>query len=147
GWGPAHLELRVTNRGIRIIEVNPRLAGGFIPRLVRLSLGVDLIEQTIRLVSGQVPVLERSLARHASIRFLLPSEDGVFVGADGIDEAKNLPNVIEVNVYAQPESKVERRGDFRDRIGHVIACGPEAHSVRCAAETAHAAIRLRVRPR
>ena len=147
GWGPAHLELRVTSRGIRIIEVNPRLAGGFIPRLVRLSSGVDLIEQTIRLVSGQSPSLERSSTDHASIRFLLPTEDGVFVGADGIDEAKSLPNVSEVNVYAQPESQVQRRGDFRDRIGHVVACGPTAQAVSFAADTARAAIHLRVRPK
>lgn len=145
GWGPAHLELRVTSRGIRIIEVNPRLAGGFIPRLVRLSSGIDLIEQTIRLVSGQSPSLEKSLMDHASIRFLLPVEDGVFVGADGIEEAKKVPNVAEVNVYAQPESQVQRRGDFRDRIGHVVACGPIAQAVSFAADTARAAIHLRVR--
>jgi biotin carboxylase len=146
GWGPAHLELRVTSRGIRIIEVNPRLAGGFIPRMVQLSCGVDLIAQTIRLVSGQFPSLEKPFARHASIRFLIPPGDGVFIAAEGVDEAKKLPDVVEVNIYVQPESKVQRRGDFRDRIGHVIACGATAQSARCAAEKAHAAVRLLVNP-
>ena len=68
------------------------------------------------------------------------------MAAEGVDEAQKLPDVVEVNVYAQPESKVQRRGDFRDRIGHVIACGATAQSARCAAEKAHARVRLLVNP-
>lgn len=144
GWGPAHLELRVTDRGIKIIEVNPRLAGGFIPWLVHLSRGVDLIEQTIRLVSGKTPLLETTLSRHTSIRFLIPEDEGVFTGADGVAEASNVPGVVEVNVSAQSGSRVQRRGDFRDRIGYVIGCGEFAQSACHAVDTALAEIRLQI---
>src|SRR5262249_54068333 len=54
-WGPAHVELRLAAAGPVVIEINPRLAGGFIPELVRLSTGLDLIEATVALAAGVTP--------------------------------------------------------------------------------------------
>ncbi|MDT7543409.1 MAG: hypothetical protein QOE33_3313 [Acidobacteriota bacterium] len=146
GWGGAHIELRFTSDGPHIIEVNPRLAGGYIPELVRLASGVDLISETIRLVTGREPDLKVSSSAFASIRFLLPDEDGLLRGASGMDEAESLPGVAEVKLYVKPDSVVKRHGDFRDRIGHVIACGPTTYAARAAATAAWSAIHLRIEP-
>jgi biotin carboxylase len=145
GWGPAHVELRFAADGPKIIEVNPRLAGGYIPELVRLARGVDLIAETIKLVAGRGAEVRATLARHSSIRFILPEQEGVLAGVDGIDEAAGLPGVVEVRLYLPVGSKLQLCGDFRDRVGHVLACGDDAPSVREAAEAGRDAVRLRVR--
>src|SRR4029079_12563216 len=41
GFGPAHTEIRVGPRGPVVIEVNPRLAGGRRPTLVRPATARD----------------------------------------------------------------------------------------------------------
>ena len=146
GWGAAHIELRLTAGGPHIVEVNPRLAGGYIPELVRLASGVDLISETVRLVAGGEPDLKVSSGGFASIRFLLPDDDGLLRGASGMDEAARVPGITEVKLYAKPDSAVKRHGDFRDRIGHVIACATTPRAARNAAATARSAIRLRIEP-
>lgn len=141
-WGPAHVELRLTEQGPKIIEVNPRLAGGYIPELVRLASGIDLISQTIRAVTGNRPGLEPLANRHASVRFILAPQEGTLRIVEGLDKARRVPDVVDVKLYSDPGSKVFLRGDFRDRIGHVISCNDTGTKARHSAETAHRAIRV-----
>ena len=144
GWGPAHIELRLTKSGPQIIEINPRLAGGFIPELVRLSCGIDLISETILLALGEQPELRNTCREHTSIRFILPPGDGTLVGVAGLDQAQSIPGIMEVKLYSPVGTEMRRNGDFRDRVGHVISRGSTHEQAVEAAETAHRAITLLV---
>ncbi len=146
GWGAAHTELRLTEDGPVIIEVNPRLAGGFIPKIVGLASGVDLISESIALATGQQPELNPAMNRYASIRFILAQEDGELIRSEGWEKAQRVPGVVEAKLYAQPGARIVRRGDFRDRIGHVIAYGDTPSASQQAALAAHAMIRLVIQP-
>lgn len=146
GWGPAHIELRLTESGPQIIEVNPRLAGGYIPELVRLSCGIDLISETIALVVGAQPQLSRSCHEHTSIRFILSPGDGTLIGVEGLDHAQSVPGIVDVKLYSQPGVEIRRHGDFRDRVGHVIARGSTHEEAVHAADTAHRAVKLIIEP-
>jgi biotin carboxylase len=142
GWGPAHLELRLAASGPKIIEVNPRLAGGFIPELVRLAQGIDLISEMVLLASGQERSIKRTSERYASLRFILPPADGILVRAEGLSAAEQQSGVVEARLYAKPGNSVRRQGDFRDRVGHVIATGDTIEAARKAVERAHNLISL-----
>jgi biotin carboxylase len=146
GWGPAHTELRLTVRGPTIIEVNPRLAGGFIPELVRKAQAIDLIAETIRRVAGQRPTIRKFDHRHASIRFILPDRDGVLVTVEGLDRIREIPGVDEARLYIKPGESLLRRGDFRDRIGHVITTGDSPEAARDAVRRASGLLRVRIEP-
>ena len=130
GWGPLHWELRIRDGQAFPMEVNPRLAGGFIPELVRHATGVDLIRETLRLVVGQTPRLQPSRREHASIRFLVPPAAGRLVAIDGVDEARRAEGVVEVALYRSIGDGLTLKGDFRDRSGHVLARAP--HGARAA---------------
>jgi S-sulfo-L-cysteine synthase (3-phospho-L-serine-dependent) len=145
-WGPAHTELRLTSDGPKIIEVNPRLAGGFIPELVRLASGVDLIAQTIRIAAGLELELEQTKNLHASIRFFLPKLAGTLKRVEGVSIANQIPTVVELQFYYNLGDQVFCRGDFRDRVGHVIACSDTATPAIHAAELANSLIKLAVEP-
>ncbi|HEX8696888.1 MAG TPA: ATP-grasp domain-containing protein [Longimicrobium sp.] len=145
GWGPLHWELRIDREGRAVpMEVNPRLAGGFIPELVRHAEGIDLIRETLRLVVGREPGLVRAHRRHASIRFLFAPGAGRLAAIDGMSSALGRPDVVEVRAYRRPGDALAVHGDFRDRIGHVVACAPEARAAARAAEGARDTVRVRV---
>ena len=146
GWGPAHIELRMSESGPQIIEVNPRLAGGYIPELVRLSCGIGLISETIARVVGEQPQLSSTCHYHTSIRFILSPENGTLVGVAGLDQVQSVPGIVEVKLYAPVGAELRRHGDFRDRIGHVIARGSTHEEAVQAAETAHSAVNLIIQP-
>ncbi|WP_420124970.1 ATP-grasp domain-containing protein [Longimicrobium sp.] len=143
GWGPLHWEMRITADGRAVpMEVNPRLAGGFIPELVRHAQGIDLIRETLRLVVGQAPQPAAARHRYASIRFLFAPAAGRLEAVEGLDEARAREGVVDVSLYRPVGSELTIEGDFRDRIGHVVACTDESEAACTAAEGARGAIRI-----
>lgn len=63
--GLFHVEFIWTADGPRLIEVNPRAAGGAIPDLVRAATGVNLFELLVRLHAGERLGLAALPLRHA----------------------------------------------------------------------------------
>lgn len=120
-FGPSHSEVRITPAGVKVIEVNPRLAGGYIPELVRLATGIDLVREAVSRAAGGFSCLPRLTHRHASIRFLIPPDD-VFIGSvRGIEDAGRIRGVADIQLYRTLEKRTQILHDFRDRVGHVIA--------------------------
>jgi len=149
GWGPIHTELRLGKEGPLIIEINPRLAGGFIPELVRLTTGIDPIRETIHAVTGRPVVLKPSRNCFASLRFIMAQSDGLIDRISGLDAARAVPGVKAVEMYKEEGRECLVTHDFRDRIGHVIAVvdqleGAEAAAAD-AADRARDAIAVRLR--
>ncbi|RWA60760.1 acetyl-CoA carboxylase biotin carboxylase subunit family protein [Mesorhizobium sp.] len=125
GWGPANIELRWTERGPVVIEVNARLPGWTTPRLVQLAYGVDIINEHINLVIGNACDLRTRHSHVAIARFLVPDRNGILAPIDGISRAAAVPGVEEVRFYVEPGTPIIRKGDHLDMIGHVIAASPE----------------------
>ncbi|MGI5131224.1 ATP-grasp domain-containing protein [Pseudonocardia sp. CA-107938] len=74
--GATHLELKLTSRGPRVVELNARLAGGLIPYLGRLTGGADLELAAATIACGEVPDLSRTDgAPVAAIRYFYPPHD------------------------------------------------------------------------
>ena len=144
-WGPAHIELRLTDAGPTIIEINPRLAGGFIPEIVRLALGVDMIDETLKMVVGASSEIRPAQARHASIRFLIPDQAGTIAAITGIPEAWKVEGVADIQLYRKAGDAVQIRHDFRDRIGHVITWGNSEGEAAGRAEIARNRIAIETR--
>jgi S-sulfo-L-cysteine synthase (3-phospho-L-serine-dependent) len=140
GWGGAHVELRYSAAGQAcVVEVNPRLAGGMIPRAVQEATGVDMIFHVVAAAAGRPEPLAPRAGSAASIRFLVAGEEGTLTGVTGVAEATRLPGVVEVGMTAQAGQQVVLRHSFRDRLGYVIA---SAAGNAEAARTADAALAL-----
>lgn len=135
GWGAAHVELRRTDRGAAVIEVNPRLAGGMIPRMLREAIGVDLIERQVARAAGRDSGSPRRAARAASIRFLVAGSAGTVLGVTGFDRARRVPGVVEAGPLRPAGSLVEPTGSFQDRLAYVIAVAAAAATATAAADT------------
>ncbi|MEI9413195.1 acetyl-CoA carboxylase biotin carboxylase subunit family protein [Mesorhizobium salmacidum] len=121
GWGPTNVDLRWTKRGPVVIEVNPRLAGGTSPRLIQAAYGVDLITEHIKLVTGNEWDLRAKHSHIAAAQCLNADRDGILDWVDGYGRAAAVPGVAEAKLYIKPKTPIVRKGDYRDRIGHVIA--------------------------
>ncbi|TIQ61766.1 MAG: ATP-grasp domain-containing protein [Mesorhizobium sp.] len=124
GWGPTNIDFRWTDVGPVVIEVNPRLAGTPIPQLGQLAYGVDLAAEHIKLVIGDEWNLCRRHSHSAAARILLPDRDGILDWITGDCQAAIVPGVAEVKLYIEPKTPIVRGGDYRDKIGHVLAASP-----------------------
>ena len=133
-FGPAHTELRLTSNGPVIVEINPRLAGGMIPELVRLATGIDLIDTYLRARLGETPSLSPTQQRHASIRFFVAPHPGTL---DALPPVDDLHERIEFT--ARPGARVSLPRSAYDRLGYVICGTPER------ADEVHAIVTERLR--
>lgn len=143
--GTAHLEYRWADGRPWLIEINPRLAGGLIPRLVRHALGRDLVAEMVALAAGRRAEPADHRQAHASIRFVVPPA-GHVVAVSGVDAAGRMPGVVEAVCAVEPGQHIVPDHSFTDRRGHVIAVGPTAAAAAEQAEAAHARIRIAVVP-
>ncbi|MFY4718757.1 ATP-grasp domain-containing protein [Streptomyces sp. LaBMicrA B280] len=150
GWGAAHVELRLDGDTPRVIEVNPRLAGGMIPELVRRACGIDLITAQVRAAVGLPVTLERDRDAGASIRFLTAEAAGTLGPADAVEEAlsraREVPEVVDAALYRAPGTPVGPAEDFRGRLGHVITAGSSTAAAARAAEEAVTGLATALRP-
>jgi S-sulfo-L-cysteine synthase (3-phospho-L-serine-dependent) len=140
GWGPAHVELRLTAAGPRIVEVNPRLAGGMIPRLVEEALGIDLIEHVVAAAAGRARTPEPARNAAASIRFVVADRSGRLAAIHGVDAAKAVPGVVEVAFTRSVGQDIVISHSFTDRLGAVIASAPDGSVAASAADKGALAI-------
>lgn len=143
-FGPAHTELRYTPAGPVVVEINPRLAGGMIPELVRYARGVDLLGAFLDLLTGQPVDLEVRCREFAAIRFLTASRRGMLAGAQGLEAARALPSIREASLEKALGIPVQPAQGATDRLGHVIAAGPLRASVLADLDTAMKGIEVEV---
>jgi biotin carboxylase len=146
-WGPVHVEVRLTSGGPAVVEVNPRLAGGLIPVLVRLVHGVDLVEAVVRRAAGMPPAVARAgTTTAAAIRFALADRRGVVSGVDGLTDAALGLGVVEVGALLPPGRPIRLDHSFQDRFAYAVATAPEAQAARLRATDAAGRMALRLVP-
>jgi biotin carboxylase len=122
-FGSAHIELRVTAEGPKLIEVNCRPGGDRITRLVALATGIDMVAQQIGMHLGRRPDLSGRIDAGAAIVFL-PSTAGRVGEITGAEQARQREGVVDVSLYVERGTETGTSGDNTDRFGHVIAVGP-----------------------
>lgn len=76
-YGASHTEIKINKDGaINIIEIGGRMGGDFIgSSLVKLSTGVDFVEQVIRVSLGEKPLIIKKKGCYAGVRFIFDKTD------------------------------------------------------------------------
>jgi biotin carboxylase len=136
--GVAHTEVKLTPLGPRIVEINARLGGNYIPDLVRAVTCIDIPQVMVELALGERPALEprEGEARSAAVRFLLPTSAGEIVAVHGTDTLAADSHVVEWEVKAEPGMAVRRPVDNSDYLGRVVALDRDGPNARELAEAA-----------
>ncbi|MBW8481168.1 ATP-grasp domain-containing protein [Actinomadura parmotrematis] len=147
--GPADFDVVLPPAGPPVvIEVNARLGGNGIPRLLRAALGVDGVAALVALALGEpcAPVPTRS--RHALLELVGSplDRDGELADAAGLSAARAVPGVTDAELFAAPGDLVRPFDQSGHKIGHVAAAGDTAAAAREALERALRELRLTVLP-
>jgi biotin carboxylase len=123
--GIAHIEIRYTKNGPKIIEVNGRLAGDFIPLLTKNATGVNLPVIAASIACNLEIDEEITKKCSSSIEFIIPSNEGII-------ENFNLPKKIDnpkilLNFWGEKGELVELPPNkFLTRLGYIIAEGKDS---------------------
>lgn len=130
--GAAHVEIKNTTEGPKIVELGARLGGDNITtHLVPLSTGVDMVECCIKIALNEKPDIIKKINKGSAIRYF-KSQKGMIKKIYGIENAEKEAGVKQISIVHKSGEYVDDIHSSTDRIGFVIAQGdtPE-HAIKC----------------
>lgn len=142
GTGYVHCEW-IISRGLpHLVECAGRMPGDFIVPLIDRAWGIDSLALFLCLMRGQPLAATPPEARAgAAIRYF-EAPSGMVVNVTGVEEARQVDGVLDVEVDVEPGDCVSEVASSWDRAGFVIA---EAATPRAAMHlAAKTAARVRV---
>ncbi|MBI4056808.1 MAG: ATP-grasp domain-containing protein, partial [Elusimicrobia bacterium] len=123
--GSIHGEMKLTSRGPRIVEFNPRLAGSYIPSATREVWGVDPAEEDIMRALG-IPIAGYSSPTPRTNlrgRFIIPKTLGTMISLSGLEELKKDPTIFEAKLQVDFPFEIRDLGQKDVRVALIIAKG------------------------
>ncbi|MFD8982586.1 ATP-grasp domain-containing protein [Streptomyces sp. NPDC059564] len=122
-FGAAHVEVKVTDKGPSVVEVNGRMPGAEITQLIREATGIYLQREVVRLHTGRAADVTATLDRAAASRYLSARQAGTLTEIGGADLARRVPGVVDVDLEVRPGDPVRPAESNLDLLGYVVAVG------------------------
>ncbi|MFI6522670.1 ATP-grasp domain-containing protein [Spirillospora sp. NPDC050679] len=147
--GPADFDVVLPPAGPEaVIEVNARLGGNGISRLLWSALGVDNVAALVSLALGEDFAPAPTRARHALLELVGSplAAEGELAGVAGLAAARRVPGVTDVELFAAPGDRVRPFDQSGHKIGHVATVGDSPAAAERALDGALRELRLTVRP-
>ncbi|MDR1449232.1 MAG: ATP-grasp domain-containing protein [Propionibacteriaceae bacterium] len=119
--GPAHVELKWTRDGPRIIEVNGRPGGDNISSdLMPAASGVNVFRAAILNALGLPPELEAKTAAGCAVGFICAERAGILKSLDGLEDVLRDESIIRASVGVEIGAEVVAPKSSDDRLGYII---------------------------
>ena len=144
--GTCHFEMRHSSRGWKLIELNPRISGGAMNRMIEEAYGIDLVSETLKLYLGEEPDLIRKKRRSVHSTYITLNSTGYLLEVDGVEHAVASPGVVDVYVKSSIGATMMPPLSMGHRYGYVMAVGESTDEARERAEHAVRFIQFYIEP-
>ncbi|MFI9386743.1 ATP-grasp domain-containing protein [Kutzneria sp. NPDC052558] len=114
--GPAHVEIKLTNAGPRLVEVGARIAGGDMPSYAQMALGESQLDWTAHAYLEPRRFHERAGQEYRRTRCvgnvaLISPVDGILRRYRDLDSLRSLDSFHELQLHVRPGERIERTVD------------------------------------
>lgn len=150
--GIAFPQLLVTETGEAfVVEVAARIPAGQMADLVRLGVGIDLVQIALAQALGERitdAAIEPRFQRPLAIRFLTASPGilptGQVVSVTGLEAVRSSPGILEADLYIQTGETIHPVQVDADRRGYIIATADDTQAALELAQRAARELRVEV---
>jgi biotin carboxylase len=124
-YGASHSEFKINKQGeIKLIEIGARMGGDMIgSSLVKLSTGVDFVEQIINVALGIKPAVEITEDKASGIRYIFSKTDIEVYRRIKEENPKFLVDSDRIEIPSQTVT------DSSTREGYFIICDEDKYKV------------------
>jgi len=119
--GACHLEMRLVNGEWKLIEINPRISGGAMNRIIEVGYGINLVEETIQLMLGNEPCLNKKHSKYVYAHYLTVDSKGKLSKVTGKELSSQYPGIEEVYIKPRKGQIVRPPLSMGDRCGYILA--------------------------
>ena len=116
-WGHLH------EQTWKLVEINPRISGGGMNKLIEIGFGLNLVEETLKLALGQEPNLQPEHRQHVFAQYVTVSETGILEKVTGKQKAALCPGVQEIYIKPRKGTLLTPPLSMGHRYAYVIATG------------------------
>ncbi len=146
GEGPVHGELRVSDRGVWVIEIAARSIGGRCSRALRFAAGLSLEEVILRhALRMDIPSFDRE-GSAAGVMMLPITRAGMLEEVRGREEALAVPGIEDLEITAQLGDELVPLPEGTRYLGFLIARGETPATVEAALRDAHRRLEFVIAP-
>lgn len=107
---PAHVEIILTPKGPRIVEIGAR-NGGYRERMHKLANGIDIVGNALYLMTGHMPDIHATRNEPCAVVELFPKHSGIFREITHEDELRSLPSLVYFDIKASPGQHVGKSSE------------------------------------
>jgi hypothetical protein len=153
----------VNAEGVFVLEVAARPIGGlcaralgFVPdgtrdsgvgtRLPKPDSRIPLEELLLRHALGENPARYRREDAASGVMMIPIPRRGVFRGVDGVEAARGVPHIAEVQITAKPDQRLLPLPEGASYLGFIFARAGRAADVDSALRAAHARLHFAIDP-
>jgi biotin carboxylase len=140
--GACHLEMRYVKNQWKLIEVNPRISGAGMNQFVKIGRGIDLIEETLKLILREKADFNPRFEEHVFSQYVTVSQSGILAKVLGKNVASRCPGVKVVYVKPKKGSIIRQPLSMGDRYAYVIATGKNDEDAKLNAKYAASQIQF-----
>ncbi|ARD47479.1 biotin carboxylase [Sporosarcina sp. P37] len=141
-----HIELRYVRGKWKLIELNPRISGGAMNRMIEEAYGINLMEETLKLFMGEEVDLKRKHERHLYTHYITISTYGYLLKVTGKNAAMRQEGVREVYVKPRKGAYMTPAVSMGSRYGYVMATGNSSQEAKKNALQAAKNLRFYIEP-
>lgn len=119
--GACHLELRRIKDVWKLIEINPRISGGAMNDIIEIGHGINLVQETIRLMLGNKPSLNKKHHKYVYAHYLTVKSKGKLIRVTGKNRSSRYPGIEKVYIKPKKGTFLKPPTSMGHRYGYVIA--------------------------
>lgn len=119
--GVCHLEMRNKAGEWKLIEINPRMSGGAMNRIINEGTGINLVKEILKLHLGETPDFIKTKENHVYARFLTIASSGRLLKVTGKNRALEHDGVKEVYIKPRMGSFLTEPYSLGNRYAYIIA--------------------------
>lgn len=142
--GPTHIDLRVNDDGVYILEVDARSIGGHCGRSLRFSGGVRLEDVILRHAAGHDVRAQMKTAGAGGVMMIPIPATGILAAVEGKEAALAVAGVDDLSITIPIGQRVVMLPEGGRYLGFIIAHGATRESVVAALEAAHERLAFRI---
>ena len=123
--GPVHAEMRLTDRGVFVLEVAARPIGGLCSRALCFTGGQTLEEIILQHSLGESHIFSGE-AQPGGVMMIPIPRSGIYQGVSGVEAARAVPGISDVVITAKTGQKLETLPEGASYLGFLFATGTKA---------------------
>lgn len=145
-FGPCHLELRHVKKQWKLIEINPRISGSGMNKMIQIAFGINLVEETLKIALGQEPNLIKRHKNPTFAQHIIVSREGILEKVTGRNKASRCPGVKDVYIRPRKGAHLTPPLSMGNRYAYVIAIGDSEENAKENAKYAASQIQFHLLP-